>query len=225
MRIKTSLSALVLVITFLLNSKNVNAKSNIPVIDSVCCMPDSLTITSVVYPMFCVRWKVPSDSTCLRAQRYEVQWKHLTDSIWQSQVVIDSSGTYVNFCDSVDTCGVYQVRVRTKCNDSTYSNWTGIKKFLTACGSGRASRIEPLSISPNPASTSIFITAKDIQPGPVKILVVNMAGRVVAEKITYAIVKDQLMEKLSIGTLPKGLYFISILSNGRVIKRGKFLKE
>ncbi len=225
MRIKTHLSVLAFIIAFLLNSNSVNAKSDIPVIDSICCMPDSLMVTSVAYPVFCVRWKVPSDSTCRRSQGFEVQWKRLTDSIWHSQVVIDSSGSYVNFCDSIDTCGVYQVRVRTKCTDSIYSNWTGVKKFLLACEGGRTSRIESLVISPNPASTSIIITAKDIKPGTVKLFVVDIAGRVVIEKIAYSIVKDQLMEKLSVGTLPKGIYFISILSGGSVVKRGSFLKE
>ena len=224
MRTKIHLVALFSVMTFLLNTENAKAGNKMPGPDSTCCTPDNLTLVHINYPVFCVRWKVRSDSTCINPQGFEIQWKLLSAAVWQSQIVTYTSGIYIDYCDSVDTCGAYQWRVRTKCNDSLHSSWVYGKKFTMSCDSGDA-RVQHLSISPNPATASVTITARNIKPGSLKISVVDIAGRNVAEKIVYTRGDKQLLEKLSVGSWPKGIYFVNILSNGTVISRGRFLKE
>jgi hypothetical protein len=192
---------------------------------SSCCPPGNLTVISTNYPGFCVRWEAPTDTTCYRPQAFEVQWKLLTATIWHSQTVTYTSGTIINFCDSVDTCGSFQWRVRSKCNGRSFSDWVYGKKFVMSCDSIHQRRVQHLSISPNPGSASIVITVRNIKQGPVKIIVADIAGRVFKEKTVYVRNDKQLMENLSAGSWQKGIYFISILSDGAVISRGSFLKE
>jgi hypothetical protein len=225
MRTKIHLLALSLVIIFLFRAENVKAENNQLYTDSTCCAPDSLVFISATYPVFCVSWHVRSDSVCHHPQGFEVQWKLLTVTVWKSKTVTYTTGTIINFCDSVDTCGAFQWRVRTKCTDSTYSDWVYGKKFTIICGIRRVILVPALSIAPNPANSGIVVTAKNMKPGPVKITIANMFGKTVLEKTAYVGSDGQLVEKLPVSGSQKGIYFVSIVTNGVVISRGRFLKE
>ena len=151
---KVHLLAFCSAITFFLSANDVKAETKIPTYDSTCCSPDSLRFISALYPIFCVSWKVPSDSACRVPQGFEIQWKLLSGTIWKNKIVTYTSGTTITFCDSTDSCGIYVWRVRTKCNDSTYSNWVNGNKFTMPCD---RDNVQKLSILPNPASEKITI--------------------------------------------------------------------
>jgi hypothetical protein len=106
--------------------------------DTVCCAPDSLKVVSINYPVFCVSWKVNPDSSCKTPYGFEVQWRHYPGSFpWTGKIMIYTGGTIINFCDSVDSCGGFQWRVRTICdtlNGGTYSDWVYGNKFSMPCG-------------------------------------------------------------------------------------------
>lgn len=221
---KTRLLAFCSVITLLFFATNVKAENRRNTYDSTCCAPDSLRVVSTNYPVFCVSWNVHIDSTCRTPQAFEIQWKPLFGTIWKSKIVPYTSGTTINFCDSVDTCGTYLWRVRTICDDSTYSDWVDGKKFTIPCDHDGPNNTQYLSISPNPASESITISVKYIRPGPIKISIVNMAGKNVLDKIANA-ESNKFREKISINGWRRGIYFVNILANGVVISRGSFVKE
>lgn len=225
MTTKIHLLAFCSVITFILCTENVKAENKIPTYDSTCCRPDSLRFISANYPIFCVSWKIPSDSMCRAPQGFEIQWKLLSGTIWKTKVVTYTSGTTITFCDSTDSCGLYVWRVRTICNDSTYSDWVNGNKFTMLCDHDIRDNVQNLSISPNPASERITINTRHIKPGQFKISIVNMVGKNVLEKIINTQGDDQLREKLSVSGWQKGIYFVNIFTNGVVISRGSFVKE
>ena len=82
-----------------------------------------------------------------------------------------------------------------------------------------------LSISPNPAYSSIIVSAKNIKSGKVKITIATMFGKTVLEKTAHARSDGQLADKLLVIGSQKGVYFVSIVTNGAVVSRGSFLKE
>ncbi len=221
---KIRLLAFCSVIAILFFAANANAANRTSTTDSTCCTPDSLQVISSDYPVFCVSWNVPIDSMCRTPQAFEIQWKPLYGAIWKSKIVPYTSGTTINFCDSVDTCGTYMWRVRTKCDDSIYSDWVDGKKFIVPCDHDGPNNAQYLSISPNPAFESITISVKFIRPGPIKISIVNIAGKNVLNKIVNA-GSNQSREKISINGWPRGIYLINILANGIVMDRGSFVKE
>lgn len=209
-----------MLITFFLCNQNANAETRIPVYDSICCAPDSLRFVSINCPIFCVSWRVPSDSLCKQPIGFEVQWKLLAGAVWNDKVVSYSSGTTITFCDTVAGNGVHVWRVRTICSDSTYSEWINGNKFNSPCiGQG-----DRLSISPNPASGNIIIRTSLNNYKAVRISIVNLAGRNVIDK-TVNIQNGQLIEEVSVSGLPRGIYFVNIIFNGVVINRASFMKD
>ena len=233
MRTKIHLLAFLLGITFFLTSENVNAvptgsdsfrEIKTPLYDT-CCGPDSLKVVSTNYPVFCVSWQVRIDSICSAPQAFEIRWRSFFSQVWKSKIVTYTSGTTINFCDSVDTCGLHVWQVRTKCNDSTYSNWVSGSKFTMPCDHDGPNSPQILSISPNPANERITINAKNVKPGPAKVSITNIIGKIVYEKMITSKIGNQLREQLSISEWQKGIYFISISMNGVVISRASLIKE
>lgn len=205
---------------FLLCNQNVNAEIRKPVYDSTCCAPDSLRFVSINCPIFCVSWRVPSDSLCKQPIGFEVQWKLLAGTVWNDKVITYSSGTTITFCDTVAGMGVHVWRVRTICSDSTYSDWVNGNKFNSPCIGGA----DRLSISPNPASGNITIRTSLNNSKAARISIVNLAGKNVIEK-TANIHNGQLIEELSVSSLQRGIYFVNILVNGVTINRASFMKQ
>lgn len=128
-------------------------------IDSVCCNPDSLKVVSVNYPVFCVSWRISSDSMCKTPYGFAVQWRLLfpATGAWTERIKIYTGGTLINFCDTLTNCGVYQWRVRAICDttgDSTYSDWVYGNKFSTNCDGGVGKTYNGLKKAPG-ASTNI----------------------------------------------------------------------
>jgi len=107
-------------------------------IDTSCCPPDSLKVVSKTFPVFCVSWHVASDSNCRVPYGFEIQWRRYVGAgPWSSFIKIYTGGTTENFCTRVDTCTVYQWRVRTICdtlNGGTYSDWVYGNKIIMDCG-------------------------------------------------------------------------------------------
>lgn len=156
---------------------------------------------------------------------FEVQWKLLTASVWKVKTVVYTSGIWINFCDSVDTCGAYQWRVRAKCNDSTYSEWATGNKFTVICGIRKVTLHQPLTITPNPASSSIAVTAGGAKRGLVKLRVFNFFGRAIAERMVYVRPDGTVSEKFALPPGNRGVYFVTLILDGVVVNRGSFLKE
>ncbi len=191
----------------------------------ICCTPDSLNIISTNYPTFCVGWKVAFDSTCLAPMGFELEWKPLFGGFWISEYVPYSSGIYISHCDSVDTCGVYQWRVRTKCNDSTFSDWVYGPKITMNCGHDMALQPSKLRIFPAPASEAVTIITEITGPAIVEILIYDLNGRRFYEKPIRINKKLKLTETIPVNSWPKGTYFINLRQNGIVIRKGSFMKE
>ena len=99
----------------------------------------------------------------------------------------------------------------------------GPTKFNCLCGHDRGAN-KNLLISPNPAYESITINANNIRRGRTRISIVNMIGKNVFDKTTYN-QSDLLREKVSISGWQKGIYFVSIIADGKVVRSGSFLKE
>lgn len=230
MKPKRYLPAIWTLLAFFFFAGDVNAGTNrllgktISLPDSTCCPPDSLGVISLNCPDFCFRWHVPDDSTCRTIMGFQVEWKLLLGSVWTSQYVPYTSGTSVTYCGTLDTCGSFIWRVRTKCNDSTFSDWVyGPTKFSCPCDHDRGMK-KNLSISPNPAYENITLSTDGIKPGRIRISILNMTGKNVFEKNIY-VRSGLLREKLSVSGWRRGLYFISIIADGVVIRNGSFLKE
>ena len=120
-----------------LSSGKVNAGLKNSKTDTICCTPDSLKLVSTNHFIFCVSWRVSTDSNCRTPYGFELQWRrYLSSDPWKSKVIIYNGGTSVSLCDSVDTCRSYQWRVRTICDtlgSGTYSDWVYGSKFVIIC--------------------------------------------------------------------------------------------
>lgn len=120
-----------------LSLSQVYAKDKRPFADTTCCTPDSLKVVSLNYPIFCVSWHVPSDSSCIRPYGFIIQVAKFPGSgPWKEKIVIYSTGGIINFCDSIDSCGAHQWRVKTICISNgitTYSDWVYGNKFNFNC--------------------------------------------------------------------------------------------
>lgn len=138
--------AICAIISLSLFTGKANAKTKIPIIDTICCNPDSLKIVSTNYPVFCVSWRVSADSACKRPYGFVIQWRPFPGSgTWTEKTIFYFRGTIVTFCDSVPGCISYQWRIRTICvtgTDTTYSDWIGGPKFAMICGA------DPISFDP-----------------------------------------------------------------------------
>jgi len=154
---------LCLLLIFFFGSTFINkakAEKRSPLIDSTnCCTPDSLRVISVTDSIFCVRWHVKTDSNCTHPQAFEIHWKLRFGSVWKTKTITYTSGNIIDFCDTVD-CGVNIWEVRTKCNDSTYSDWVPGNKFTILCGPGFPLQIPKPSIFSNQESNAIYIPLK-----------------------------------------------------------------
>jgi len=224
MRSKNFSVTFILLLVLLFCNSTTKAESRVSFSDTTCCTPDSLTVVSTNYPVFCVSWHIPNDSSCKKFAGFVIQWKLLLSNNWDSEFVPYNSGSYISFCDSVHICGVYQWRVRTKCSDSTYSEWKNGNKFGFDCDSIHRAINPNLSISPNPALDNITISIKGMKQGKYKLSIINMNGRNVFDKTVYA-QSNQLSERVSVGNWQRGIYFVTILVDGAVISRQSFLKE
>ncbi|MCB9059860.1 MAG: T9SS type A sorting domain-containing protein [Calditrichae bacterium] len=215
-------------LSFLVVTQNTNAKTLtlLALPDSTCCAPDSLEFVSENYPEFCVSWHVSTDSTCKAPIGFEVQWKLQFGFLWHTKTISYSSGSTILFCDTIAGCGTHQWRVRTICYDSSYSDWVDGKKFnVTGCLPEDRIASSGLTLSPNPASTTITLSANLESPGPLQITIVDISGKPVYTKNINTGKLAYFRENISVTGWRKGMYFINIKSNGVFIKPGKFIKE
>ncbi len=83
---------------------------------------------------------------------YGVQYKAATDSAWTSATTADSSLTINN----LRTCTVYQVRVRTNCNATTYSEYSSSNGILTGGCPARCEAPRRLSITTITATSAVL---------------------------------------------------------------------
>lgn len=126
------LSIAFIAISFLFFNPKANAELRAPVIDTICCKPDSVKIISTNFPVFCVSWKVSADSSCKSPYGFTVQWRPFPGSgPWTEKIAVYGGGTTIYFCDSVPVCSGYQLRVRTICDsaNTVYSDWVYSNKF------------------------------------------------------------------------------------------------
>ncbi len=209
---------------FLLHSNSVKAENVKPAIDSVCCPPDSLTVTSVIGELFCVRWKVAQDSNCKAPIGFIVEWKLLVGTLWHSKTVTYTSGAYVQFCDTADCQGATAWRVRTICNDNSLSDWVPGNKFIVACDHDRPVSAPKISVSPNPSSSSVFVTGKFEKVLDVMITVTSITGDRQLEKSMH-LINGKLSLPLSIANWRQGTYYITVSEKNRVLAKTVFLKE
>jgi hypothetical protein len=195
--------------------------------DSIsCCQPDSLRFVSSNYPVFCVQWQYHVDSSCHAPLRFEIQWKPLLGFLWKSKFVTFTGSEIINFCDSVDTCGVYAWRVRTWCNDSTFTDWVNGNKFnITSCNHDGPSIPDRIILSPNPTTSQINVSATGIKAGLVNIYIDDINGKRYLNK-TLSFGSEQVLSvSLQISMLPKGFFVLYLFQEGRIFGRAKFLKE
>ncbi len=155
------------IITLSFYAGNANASIKTVVTDTACCPPDSLKIISTIYPVFCVSWHVRADSGCRVSYGFEVQWRyHPGSNPWNGAIKIYTGGSTVSFCANVDTCRVYQWRVRTICdtlNGGTYSAWVYGGKIAMNCGVARQRAVALLDGSKEQAEKS-KISLQAIKP-------------------------------------------------------------
>jgi len=164
-------TAICIIIVLSLFAGKANAKTTDVIRDSVCCTPDSLKVVSTNYPVFCVSWVVPFDSSCKRPYGFEIEWRQFPGSFpWNSRIIIYAGGTLITFCDSVSICGGYQWRVRTICDSlggtTTYSDWIYGNKFsmVNCLFDGVLNFTEDFKNKQNPAKDKSTLSRQAIKP-------------------------------------------------------------
>jgi len=136
MQIRSRFIVLFAIISLTLFASNAYASVKVPVTDTICCNPDSLKVVSVIYPTFCVSWRISLDSPCRVPYAFQVQWRRFPSSDpWTEAIKIYTGGTTISFCSTVNECRAYQWRVRVVCDsiDSTFSDWVYGPKFGMNC--------------------------------------------------------------------------------------------
>lgn len=170
MKLNFRYTAICLIISLSLFTGKANASITDPIRDTICCTPDSLKVVSTNYPVFCVSWIVPSDSSCIIPYGFEIQWRQFPGSFpWYSKIIIYTGGTIINFCDSVSVCGSYQWRVRTICETpggiTTYSDWIYGNKFsMVNCLNKGLNFTEDFKNKQNPANEKSTISSQAVKP-------------------------------------------------------------
>ena len=187
--------------------------------DSTCCMPDSLKVVSLNQPVFCVSWEMPGDS-CERQQGFEIQWRLVGTLIWKTRS-INPTGPVYTYCDTAE-CGKNIWRVRTKCDDSTFSDWA-YGSFTLECNHDGPGERPAVSITPNPASEQVSIIAPQVLSNVVKMEITNSIGRNMLSK-NLNVLKNQFREKVFISGWPIGVYYVSLLTKEGKLIRGSFIK-
>jgi hypothetical protein len=213
---------------------SINAKNKIGLIDTTCCTPDSLTVVSLNYPVFCVSWHVRTDSGCTTPYGFIVQWKKFIGTdLWKEKIVLYTSGTTVNFCDSIDSCGRWLWRVRTICkidsNNTTYSDWVYGPRFapqpidcnhdFSRQGTSEKSSTSRFEIVPNPASNRITILTNETMDKKSVISITDAAGMSYYRKQGIAQGGGKNIP-IDISALKPGLYFIRMET-----AKGVFIKS
>jgi len=204
-----------------------------------CCrFPDSLKIKSVFDSSFCLQWNAHisgvDSSGCDTARSFEVQYKPLGDTIhgWNDSIKRYNGKTTVTFCDTASPCKKYQWRVRNICvhnGDTTYSAWINGPRIVMNCDTGHLLsnhsitqlQAHHVSITPNPATSSIVISGSYV--GTVQIDIVNMNGKKVYTN-TIQSVQGKLSLPITISAFDKGIYFVTVSDTKSSVKVN-FIKQ
>jgi hypothetical protein len=214
------------------NVLSLKAERKLTLIDTTCCTPDSLKLVSYNYPVFCVSWHVRNDSGCVNPYGFTIQWaKSPGIGPWKEKIVLYTSGTIINFCDSVDSCVRWQWRVRTICtvgSNTTYSDWVYGSRFEMVCNhdfakprnNGTNSHFD---IIPNPATSQILVLTDDTKDQKSIISITDAKGIIYYRKQGIADEKDKNIP-IDISRLKPGLYFVRV-ENIKGVSVKSFIKK
>lgn len=137
------------------------------------------------------------------------------------------TGSTVSFhLDTLLHCAQYQWGVRTQCKhgDSLYySSYVNGTNFTTTCDTGHLLKTTaPVKVSPNPAFSSIQVTA-DLKEESAAIITVSdvYGNKKLIQKFNS--IGKKLLTSIDVSRLPKGTYFITVV-NGKNISKATFIK-
>lgn len=125
----------------------------------------------------------------------------------------------------------YDYRIRTTCTPATTSNATStfsaIGQFVTNGAPAMAlfnTENTSWSIYPNPTTDIVNIEFNANEEAPMKLIVLDVAGRKVQEVATQSLIGNNQLQ-ISLESLNKGLYFIQAIQGYEVKQVGKVTKQ
>ncbi len=159
------------------------------------------------------------------AYDYNLQYKILTDTVWQNVAADTSYYTLNNLLPATN----YQYRVQSICSggNSAYSDPFRFSTVAQQPAHNASFDTEKPSIVlvPNPAhevvNIRLFMTNKD-EKANTQLLVFNVNGAVVLRRILNP---DQSSTSLDISELPSGFYFLKVVGGNGTVLSEKFVKE
>ncbi len=189
-----------------------------------CPAPSSgLTTTNILSTSAQANWNPPSCSNTFR-----IQYRTTGTTAWTT---VSGISTPFYMMTGLQPGMGYQWKVATKCNSTgtaIYSNYSSIKSFATQSPrvengyTEEAISTQSMEIIPNPVTNQFSVSlSSGIANGSLSIY--NVHGQLVMNKNIPALSEEEVIH-LDAASLPKGMYLVQVLAEGRVF-RGRFIKQ
>jgi hypothetical protein len=145
------------------------------------------------------------------AWSYELQYREYNVGADWNTIMLPTNNVTIG---NLKKCTLYEVRVRSVCNDPNFNNYTQMLLF-TKCPpvvpvSTDESAPWALSVWPNPTTGSCQVLCQSVSTHqPLRGVVVSGSGQVVLETT----IQVGLPQTLSLDGLPEGLYFLRLMNS------------
>jgi trimeric autotransporter adhesin len=166
--------------------------------------------------------------------KYDVQYRIKGTTMWTDVTANVIRSTHI--LTGLKKCTNYEWRVRSQCTGNSANNisaWTEAQNFkTTSCllpdieGSSVQSKITVASLYPNPGQTFVQLTYTLETEAQVSVQLLNAQGQVVKNIAAGNQEAGQYMQVIDeINDVPMGLYFIHVLTDGKVAVTQKWVKQ
>jgi trimeric autotransporter adhesin len=167
--------------------------------------------------------------------KYDVQFRIKGTATWTDVTANVNRSTHT--LTGLKKCTNYEWRVRTQCTGNSANNissWTEAQNFkTTSClmpdiesSSSVQSKITTTSVYPNPGQAYVQLTYTLEAEAQVSVQLLNAQGQIVKHIVAGNQEAGQYMQVIDeINDVPTGLYFIHVLTDGKVAVTQKWVKQ
>ncbi len=180
----------------------------VKIASDVCVLPSGLFENNITPSKATLHWDAIAG-----ADTYQVWYRTTGAGTW----IKKSSATNSKTIKSLSPGTNYEYKVRTKCSDGEFSDFSSLENFTTLPLKNADTENEFAVIYPNPASDLLYI---DLSYQPDRIKMLNAAGM----EIKSIPISNSGLTEIDISGLPDGIYFL-IISGSSITKVEKFIKQ
>ncbi|MFI5172833.1 MAG: T9SS type A sorting domain-containing protein, partial [Chitinophagales bacterium] len=178
----------------------------------ICAVPSGIYTNNITPTKATLHWDlVPG------AASYQIYYRAVGAGTW----IKKTSTTNFKTIKSLSPATNYQYKVRTKCSDASFGEFSALQNFTTLpLREGEIDNEIEINIYPNPADNFITISlGSSLTTYHPALTITNVMGETVFETKV-----DSPITEVNISHLPKGIYFL-ILNNGESNTSIKFIHQ